>query len=295
MPTFSVVDASQVPKGPRVSKSTAMIASKPGKGGRSTRGDGVSAVRALARNAAQLGIAPSLPNRPPADATTRAALESVANSPLARQCRELEASIANLEAERRKGFAFLDGRATNGGKGKQRREVFGVAPLKAELRAINESIASARVQLASLNIRRQIAFRKALEAVGPPVSLPLAWSVLPPGGWREFVVAPPGVRVESPHRRFEPQRIRLLDALQPNEWYSGSHLGEMVYLVAVFDTVAVADSPDWGNALYYYPVNQGGWRNVFRLEKQRALAAGARRIIHTEGWEERVRRLAAGS
>jgi hypothetical protein len=55
--------------------------------------------------------------------------------------------------------------------------------------------------------------------------------------------------------------------------------------------VAIADAPEWGNALYYCASDHGRWQSVFRLEKQRAVAAGARRIIHTAGWEARVRRL----
>ena len=70
-------------------------------------------------------------------------------------------------------------------------------------------------------------------------------------------------------------------------------LGQRVYLVGLFEHWAIADSEDYGNALYFCPADGDKWKAVFRLDKQHALAAGARRIVHTEGWQDRVRRLVA--
>ena len=87
------------------------------------------------------------------------------------------------------------------------------------------------------------------------------------------------------------ERIILLASLNPLKWYRGSLLGEHVYCVAVFPGVAIADSAEFGNALYYYKCENDSWQGVFRLTKRIALGAGARRIIHSGGWEWRVRNL----
>lgn len=90
---------------------------------------------------------------------------------------------------------------------------------------------------------------------------------------------------------FECERLAVLDSLKPTAWYEGAHLGHTVYFVAVYDRVAIADTPEWGNALHYCATDHGRWQSVFCLEKLAAVAAGARRIIHSAGWEARVRRL----
>jgi len=90
-------------------------------------------------------------------------------------------------------------------------------------------------------------------------------------------------------------RIEFLDSLTPLQWYEGSHLGETIYLVAEFPSVAIADTQDYGNALYYCLPSQGDWRRIFQLDKQEARRAGARRLVHTGDWRERVRRLVRSS
>jgi hypothetical protein len=125
----------------------------------------------------------------------------------------------------------------------------------------------------------------------------LTWSVLPPGQRIvDYLARQKSVRTghDTSRDREHPEcveRFGLLDSLRPLAWYRGAHLGHTVYFVAIFDGVAIADTPEWGNALYYYAADRGRWQNVFRLQKHAAVAAGARRIIHTDGWEARVRRL----
>jgi hypothetical protein len=87
------------------------------------------------------------------------------------------------------------------------------------------------------------------------------------------------------------ERLIFLDGLGPKEWYAGSHLGKRRYYVAVFDRVAVADTPDWGNALYYCAVSGERWKTVFRLSKDEARRAGARRIFHDGDWRGRLKRV----
>lgn len=129
----------------------------------------------------------------------------------------------------------------------------------------------------------------------PPADLPLTllnWEVLPPAAvesrWmsalREALPLATGTEIRE---HFE--RLRFLRSLQPLNWFEGRRLGERVYFVLVFDQIVLADSPQHGNALYYY---QGSnWRLVFSLSKQDARREGARRLVHTGDWESRARRL----
>ena len=124
----------------------------------------------------------------------------------------------------------------------------------------------------------------------------LTWRVLPHG--RRIVEYIADQHIAGQHfvqtgqgKSWDRERLDLLDDLKPLKWYEGAHLGQTVYYVAVFDRVAIADTPDWGNALYYCASDQGRWKSVFRLEKQRAVDAGARRIVHKGDWKARVRRL----
>lgn len=121
----------------------------------------------------------------------------------------------------------------------------------------------------------------------------LSWQVLPPGRLGSWL-ARNGWTTASPHPDVA-RRIEVLDELEPIQWYAGSHLGAAVYLVAEFRIVTVADSLDYGNALYYCFPQDGDWRRIFRLDKQEARKEGAKRIIHTGDWEQQVRRLVGGS
>jgi hypothetical protein len=121
----------------------------------------------------------------------------------------------------------------------------------------------------------------------------LSWTVLPPSEWETYLARlKPGIEQARPAREygFDRGRWDFIFGLQPNEAYRGSHLDEPTYLVAVFDKVAIAEALREGNALYYCSPSQ--WRTLFRLTKQDARAAGARRIYHdTLGWKNRVRDL----
>ncbi|MFN0095317.1 MAG: hypothetical protein ACKVVT_11165 [Dehalococcoidia bacterium] len=81
------------------------------------------------------------------------------------------------------------------------------------------------------------------------------------------------------------ERLEPLFKLRPHSWYEGQQLGRRDYVVAIFPGVAIADCPDYGNALYYYRCNDASWQRVLSLEKSEALLAGAERIIHRDGWK----------
>ena len=87
------------------------------------------------------------------------------------------------------------------------------------------------------------------------------------------------------------ERLLWLDSLGPSSWFRGQNLGNTVYFVAVFERVAIADSPLFGNALYYCDASADKWKNILRREKFLALEAGAKRIYHTGDWHQRVQHL----
>ena len=128
-----------------------------------------------------------------------------------------------------------------------------------------------------------------------PAHTQLKWELLPPGWWRSLGAdGRPESRSEDCHkrRRMDVSRLQFLDSLRPHQWFSGSHLGSVVYYVALFDRVAIADCVDEGNAIYYVRLSfVTDWRPVLRLSKQEARLAGAATITHRGDWQERVRRL----
>jgi hypothetical protein len=153
--------------------------------------------------------------------------------------------------------------------------------LKAAERSVNRRSAP--------TVRRSRKHRSQQVPVRTPTQL--TWSVLPPGQRIVDHVARQSSARAWEGRSWDHERLALLDSLKPTAWYRGAHLGHTIYFVAVFDRVAIADTPEWGNALYYCPTDCGRWQDVFRLDKQAAVAAGARRLIHATGFEPHVRRL----
>ncbi len=131
-------------------------------------------------------------------------------------------------------------------------------------------------------------------AVGFLQPTQLDWVVLRPG-WTERVARQErSARSDDPRRvKMDFSRIAFIDALAPETWFAGSHLGSVVYYVALFPHIAIADCIDFGNALYFVRRDRGAdnWRSVFQLDKRSARSAGARRIVHTGAWQERVRSL----
>jgi hypothetical protein len=126
----------------------------------------------------------------------------------------------------------------------------------------------------------------------PEIPLPelLTWEVLPEESldlrWMNaFHESNPSA---SPYERREHfDRLRFLRSLGPLRWFEGRRLGQRVYFVLVFGSLVIADSPQYGNALYYYIGPD--WQAVFSLSKSDARAQGARRAVHTGEWEGRIR------
>ena len=124
----------------------------------------------------------------------------------------------------------------------------------------------------------------------------LSWEVLPPGWWRDPAYIS---RLQTEAARegilLDINRLVKLASLSPRAtyrgWYLDAHTNSRRYPYHVFEfeAVAIADCQQFGNALYYAPVED--WREVFVLTKREALRAGARRLIHRGGWFERVQAL----
>lgn len=141
-----------------------------------------------------------------------------------------------------------------------------------------------------VDLSRPIKRAETASHVAPIRPIRLTWEVLPMGWWKSINL--PGPRGQGENRRHlnteRIERLSFLESLGPKSWYEGSHLGERIYFVAVFNRVAVADCPTWGNALYYCAAGGERWRDIFRLTKAGALEAGARRLIHNRYWEWRL-------
>jgi len=119
----------------------------------------------------------------------------------------------------------------------------------------------------------------------------LTWEILPAGWfdnpWQLGNISNGEVSIRFPQL----QRIQFLVSLHPKEWYRGICLGQTEYLVAVFDSVAIADYIQHGNALYYCSPQKEIWQRTLRLTKKDARHNGAGRIIHREHWRDSVRAL----
>lgn len=125
----------------------------------------------------------------------------------------------------------------------------------------------------------------------------LTWQVLPPGEWDRWLEPVPktsGTRRRTGGWRDDLQRERLefvrYELGRPRELWFGEQLASRNYWVAIFERVAIADSPKYGNALFYCDPDK--WQTVFKISKQETLSAGATRIVHAGDWKGRVRRLA---
>ena len=128
---------------------------------------------------------------------------------------------------------------------------------------------------------------------GQPRTRLLHWNILPPAtggdGFRSFYDR--HLRGSGRSWGEALERLQPVWELNPNEWYRGVRLGHREYFVAVFEGVAIAESPDYGNALYYYLCSDSSWQDVFSREKREARRLGAERIIHSKHWELELSRL----
>lgn len=135
-------------------------------------------------------------------------------------------------------------------------------------------------------------FQRYLEIGAPRSRTHLNWEVLPPGYWRDPAVAQQ-LRAScgsDAEWRLRFDRLEFLDSLGPLRLYRG-RLGERRnYEVFEFTHHAVAESEEFGNALYLVDKRQLDWQQVLALTKRQALQSGARRLIHDDQgrWRSRL-------
>ncbi len=145
------------------------------------------------------------------------------------------------------------------------------------------------------SLREAVQQARARAAVGRTRSKPKAdatqldWEILPEGHW----VARQALAISKPHRSARSSasqmwRLSYLDSFGPTAWYSGTIFGRRIYYVAVFQGIAVAESSDYGNAMYYHVCNDDSWKLVFRRTKASALGSGADRLFHSRYWQGRL-------
>jgi hypothetical protein len=141
-------------------------------------------------------------------------------------------------------------------------------------------------------LRKSAVPNKRISTTPTPPASRLDWQLLPQGWWSNEVYR--GVGRLTPSLQASTDRFEVLEALKPLTWYVGSWSDKRFYYVAVFAGIVIADSVDYGNALYYYIGDGDRWMSIFRRSKHEALQLGARRVIHSGNWESRVQRLVAG-
>ncbi|HIB65301.1 MAG TPA: hypothetical protein EYO33_09365 [Phycisphaerales bacterium] len=123
----------------------------------------------------------------------------------------------------------------------------------------------------------------------------LPFTILPPGTdpWRRL--GSWELRSIASQAGFDSERISFLESLRPIAWYNSALEAEARYLVAEFDGVAIAESGEEGNAIYFVKSQVGDWKRILALTKAEARSEGAKRIVHDPGgkWRARLRTLVA--
>lgn len=119
----------------------------------------------------------------------------------------------------------------------------------------------------------------------------LDWVVLPPGWWND----PSLLRVlldkmPTSRRQLLVERVRFVDSLEPQMTYrSAARLGGAPYLVFLFGRCAIAECPEWGNALYLLR-DKRHWRDIFgRTKLAVRRSSGVVVIQHRGDWKNRLR------
>lgn len=113
------------------------------------------------------------------------------------------------------------------------------------------------------------------------------WQILPP---ERLLLATPKRPPKSTIRgrsTVRQERFEYLSRLSPVRWWEGEVLGERVYVVAEFRSVAIAECIKDGNAAYIVATTQD-WKMILGKTKAEARNLGAKRIVHSGNWRERM-------
>lgn len=86
--------------------------------------------------------------------------------------------------------------------------------------------------------------------------------------------------------------LDFIESLRPSQYAVGMTFDRRRrYVVALFDQVAIAESTAYGNAVYV--VKRDDWEDNLSRSKAYCLRRGGRRVIHSDGWERRLRKAIA--
>ena len=119
------------------------------------------------------------------------------------------------------------------------------------------------------------------------------WEVLPPGWWRD------STRVKEIRAGFRTQReadtflgrLEYVDGFGPLETYESKFANSgYKYYIFIFRNHAVAECPEYGNAVYILR-GTSDWKSVFSRSRQELRADDSGRIDwirHTTTWKERL-------
>ena len=123
----------------------------------------------------------------------------------------------------------------------------------------------------------------------------LNWEVLPIGWWRKGRGSgnKSGDTGETPTiGGSQADHLVFLDSLEPSHWYVGKDmLGRRRYYVALFPGLAVAESAEYGNALYLLHDDRN-WRSSFSMTKRELVAthrSAVTRLVHSGDWKGKLR------
>jgi len=117
------------------------------------------------------------------------------------------------------------------------------------------------------------------------------WEILPPGWWADTK------RIDFLRQKLGDKRVDILierskfiESLNPQNVYIGqSYLGGRTYVVYDFGNHVVAESPNWGNAVYVLSGEQAKhWQAILSESKREALNKGAGRILHIGDWKAKL-------
>lgn len=152
--------------------------------------------------------------------------------------------------------------------------------------------------LCNLNLLQENAYGAGVEPAATDLetylaTLHVAWEILPPGSREEALERLfQGRQPSQEERDVADGRLQFFDSLAPRRIVVGTS-GFRRYLGAQLeDNFVVFENPTYGNAIY---IMYGDWEELSQKTRIDLLAGRCGddfdRVVHTPGWEDRVRRL----
>ena len=119
----------------------------------------------------------------------------------------------------------------------------------------------------------------------------VGWEIFPPGTLNNVIrTVTSRIRNLSDSRKQNiQQRTQALDRLRPSEYIVGQGMNSRYFGAKFGDNIVAFENAEYGNALYILFDN---WQEISRMSRIDILKRHERdyiRIIHKEGWEEKLR------